>query len=171
MPGAFLPFQGQAEFSGLQLVGPDRLPLEFRWEYPTDMATTVLSFLATLVLLPPRQPGLLAALGWWENGFSRENEFEPAGFGWPRNSGHIVHTTSPEHIAHTEHNHSPESVWGLRALETLGGVEWVEWAHEQHTETDKKPHLLRAPPSPENLRGVCVALRTDWQKNGTSVNT
>lgn len=103
----------------------------------------------------PSSQGLLLFLGGGKMDSPGKNESEPAGLGLGglETPGHTVHTTSPEHTAHAEHSHSPGIVSGLRAVQSLGGVEWVEWAHEQHTGgSDKKPHTPpESSPSPENL--------------------
>lgn len=115
----------------------------------------ILSFLATVVLLPLIQPRAAAALGWWEK------EFEPAGLGLGGPETPVTLFTQPlQNTLLTLNTITPQ-----RVSRGLGGGEWT---HEQYTgDSGREPHLLRAfPPSLENLGGVCVALRTDRQKRG-----
>lgn len=106
-----------------------RLPLEFRWEDPTDVVVLILLGNLRLAAFPPaRAP---AAPGWWENGFSRQNESQSAGLGLGGPETPVTLFTQPlQNTLLTLNSRSPGTVSGLRALESLGGVEWVEWPCE-----------------------------------------
>lgn len=127
------------------------------------MATTVLFFLATVVLLPFSQPRAAAALGWWENRFSRENVFEPAGLRLGGPETPVTLFTQPlQNTLLTLNTVTPQRVsrGSGPPWESLGGVEWVEGTHEQHTHTGRgyrKPRLLRTLPPLRTSEGcVCV---------------
>lgn len=102
-----------------------------------------------MVLLPLIQPTAAAALGWWEN------EFEPAGLGLGGPETPVTLFTQPlQNTLLTLNTITPQRVSrGLRALESLGGVEWT---HEQYTgDSGREPHLLRALPPKRTSEG-CV---------------
>lgn len=83
-----------------------RLPLEFRWEAPTDAVVLILLGNLRLAAFPPaRAP---AAPGWWENGFSRENESQPERVAGAQTSPASVTDHSPQQSHQTwPHRGSP----------------------------------------------------------------